>query len=408
MEPPDRDIAAQLTMMGILGARIPPVPISGRFRLELTLGTLVASLFLFAYLALIPLLIWAVYWLAAASRSPMGSTALMTVGCFLILSLLKPLVARPIPQAEAHLLEPQKEPLLFAFVRELAAAAGIPEPSQIAVDCNVNCSCVFTGGITGLFRRDFVLVIGLPLVADMRLDQMAGVLAHELGHAALTMAIRASRLIWSVNTWFSRVVSESDEFDERLRASREAGWLSRLASPLAQVIFQPGRTVLRLLMAGTSAASSIFLRRMEREADCYQLRVAGTEGFISAVLAVNLLAVAAQRALVELSRMKREGRLVDNYPGLIAVIRRRYSAGFVQHLFAGLEEAETGFFSAHPCDKDRMDLARAESVQGIVTAALPAAVLFADCEALCHEVTLEFYEQELGLSGESCELVPYA
>jgi len=159
-------------------------------------------------------------------------------------------------------------------------------------------------------------------------------------------------------------------------------------------------------MVAEGAASSVCLRRMELEADRHQARVAGTGAFISTVLEVSLLACAAQRAVVELSRMKREGRLVDNYPGLIAALRGRYSKEFVQRLLAGVEEGETGWFSAHPCDKDRIALARAERTRSILTAGLPATVLFADYNTLCRGVTLEFYDQELGLKRESCELVP--
>ncbi len=244
-------------------------------------------------------------------------------------------------------------------------------------------------------------------MAGLRLDELGGVLAHELGHAAQTTAMRSSRFIWSVHAWFSRVAFEPDAFDEQLLKWLEtAGPATSLALRLVQVLSKLGRGVLRLLMVAEGAASSVILRRMELEADRYQARVAGTGAFISTVLEVNLLAYAAQRAVVELSGMKREGRLVDNYPGLIAALRGRYSKEFVQRLLAGLDEGETGRFSAHPCDKDRIALARAEKSRGVLTAGLPAAALFADYDALCRGVTLEFYDQDLRLNRETSELVP--
>jgi hypothetical protein len=74
-------------------------------------------------------------------------------------------------------------PLLFALVRSLASKIGVAAPDRIAVDCNVNCYCMFAVGIRGIFRSGFALVIGLPLVAGLRLDQVVGVLVHELAHA---------------------------------------------------------------------------------------------------------------------------------------------------------------------------------------------------------------------------------
>jgi Zn-dependent protease with chaperone function len=412
----DRDIAAQLKAMGLPGNRIPPVAVSPWCRLGLMLAALVTILLLSAYFVLIPLTGWAVYWLtstygvhsgAASGLHALGvSSAILFCGCLMILSLLKPLVARPARATEPYVLDPDEEPLIYAFVRELASNVGAPEPSRIAIDCNVNCCCVFAGGISGFFRPGFDLVVGLPLVAGLRLDRMAGVLVHELGHAALTTNIRSNRLIWSVNAWFSRVVFEPDEFDQQILTRLEtADRGRRFVLHLAQVLVQPARGLLWVLMVAACAASCVVLRRMELEADRYQIQVAGTEAFIAAVLEINLLAVASQRALVELSRMKRGGRLVDNYPGFVVSLRGRYSAGFAGRLLAGLEQGKTGMFSAHPADCDRMAFARTENCQGRVTAALPASVLFARHDALCRAVTLEFYKQEFGLSEESCELV---
>ncbi len=104
--------------------------------------------------------------------------------------------------------------------------------------------------------------------------------------------------------------------------------------------------------------------------------------------------------------MKRGGRLVDNYPGLVAALRGRYSERFVERVAAAIEQGATGWFSAHPCDKDRVALARAETERGILTAGLPAATLFTDFGALCRAVTLEFYDQGLSLKRGSYELIP--
>jgi len=412
----DHGIAVQLKAMGLTGKRIRPVTVSIWCRLGLMLGALVTILLLFVYFALVPLVGWGTFRLISAysirpgvalSLHAVGVTcALILAGCLMILSLLKPFVARPAEATEPHILDPESEPLLYAFVKELAANAGAPDPSRIVIDCNVNCCCVFAGGITGFFRPGFDLLVGLPLVVGLRLDQMAGVLAHELGHAALTRTIRANRLLWTINTWFSRVVFEPDDFDQRILQHQEtAGWAKSLLLCLARALLQPACGLLWLLQLAACASSSVVLRRMELEADRYQLRVAGTEAFISAVLEINLLAVATQRALVELSRMKREKRLVDNYPGFVVSLRSRYSAGFVGRLLAGLEQGKAGMFSAHPADSDRMALARKELSHGTVTSTLPASTLFRNHDALCRAVTLEFYKQEFGLSEESCELV---
>jgi len=245
------------------------------------------------------------------------------------------------------------------------------------------------------------------LVADLSVAQLAGVLAHELGHAAQA-TIGPSRFISSVHAWLSRVAFERDEIDEHLlKWLLTAGPGTRLGLRLVQVLIQAGRMVLRLLKMVEGVVSSVFLRRIELDADRYQVRVAGTEAFISTVLELNLLEVAAQRAVVEVSRMWRKRPLVDNYPGLIASLRGGYSEEFERRLLAGLEQGKTHLFSAHPCDKDRIALARAEKSPGIVNVSFPAAALFADYRPLCREVTVAFYEQEFGLPPETYQLAPF-
>lgn len=102
----------------------------------------------------------------------------------------------------------------------------------------MNSYCIFPGGITGLFRSGFDLVVGLTLVADLSVVQLAGVLAHELGHAAQAN-IGSSRFISSVHAWLSRVAFERDEVDEHLlKRLATAGPGTRLGLRLSQVLIQ--------------------------------------------------------------------------------------------------------------------------------------------------------------------------
>jgi hypothetical protein len=290
MDHPDSGTSAQLEAMGVLGAHIEPVVASAWRRLGLTLGASIACLFPLAYVALVALAAWGVGLIALKYRAASGTPssfdsapallAFLAGGCLLILSLIKPLVAPPGQTAEPHYLDRRKEPLLFAFVKELASACGMPEPSRIAADCTVNCCCVLAGGIGGLFRPGFVLQVGLPLAASLRLDEFGGVLAHELAHAAQANAMRSNRVLYNVHAWFSRVVFERDEIDDRiLNWLERAGALTRPILRLAQALSKLGRGALRLPMIAECAAASFFLRRMEAEADRYQARVAGSGYF---------------------------------------------------------------------------------------------------------------------------------
>jgi len=64
--------------------------------------------------------------------------------------------------------------------------------------------------------NDLVLAAGLPLVAWLSLRQFAGVLAHEFGHFSQGAGMRPTYVIRSISHWFTRVIYERDEWDDKL------------------------------------------------------------------------------------------------------------------------------------------------------------------------------------------------
>ena len=140
------------------------------------------------YVGLIGLLVFGVFWYATHNIPFFVEFALfggwfayigpIIAGCLIVASLVAPRAARP-PSAETpHSLGPEQEPLLFAFVGRIAKLIGAPMPSRVDVDCRVNASA----GLVLPFRRamagDFVLTLGLPMVAGLTTQQFAGVVAH--------------------------------------------------------------------------------------------------------------------------------------------------------------------------------------------------------------------------------------
>lgn len=108
----------------------------------------------------------------------------IVIGALLVLFMAKPLFARPAKQPEPQRLDPARFPLLFAFVEHIRRSVNAPSPREIRVDCGVNASAGLRGGLASLGQKDLVLTIGLPLIGGLSLRQLAGVLAHELGHFA--------------------------------------------------------------------------------------------------------------------------------------------------------------------------------------------------------------------------------
>ena len=96
--------------------------------------------------------------------------------------MFKPILSRPKRKERDWSLDPDDEPLVFAFVNKVCDVVRAPKPKRIDIDTNVNASASFRRGMLSMLGNDLVLTIGLPLVAGLTLRQLAGVLAHEFGH----------------------------------------------------------------------------------------------------------------------------------------------------------------------------------------------------------------------------------
>lgn len=84
-------------------------------------------------------------------------------------------------EAPGPLLDPKKQPRLFAFLRDLAAKTGQAMPEEVYLLLEVNAWVAQRGGLMGFGSRR-VMGIGLPLLQMLSQSRFAAVIAHEFGH----------------------------------------------------------------------------------------------------------------------------------------------------------------------------------------------------------------------------------
>ena len=250
-------------LVGRLEARAKRDPAG--YRTRVILMALLGNAYLGAMLVLIAALLAAatvsVLWLKAA-----GVKIAIVLGVFLWL-VLKALWIKLSPPEGAEI-SAQEAPGLFAMIAELRRALGAPRFHHVLVTDEFNAGVVQAPRL-GLFGwcRNYLL-IGLPLVKALTVEQFKAVLAHEFGHLArghgrMTNWIYAQRLRWS-----------------RLMAALEQ------AESAGLFLFRP---FLRWYTPYFNAYSYPLARANEFEADATSARLASKRAAAQALTAVNVV-----------------------------------------------------------------------------------------------------------------------
>jgi len=142
----DEDILSPFKM------QIEPVKVSAWYQLGLAVVGILMILLPAVYLAMIGLVGYGVYyhathagWIGGLDHGRGGMRAMVIMylaplfaGVVLIVSMVKPLLARSPKQGKPIELDEEKEPLLFEFVDCVAQTLGAPMPRRICVDCDIN------------------------------------------------------------------------------------------------------------------------------------------------------------------------------------------------------------------------------------------------------------------------------
>lgn len=142
----------------------------------------------------------------------------------------------------------QEAPELFALIEDVRAAISGPRVDAVFITDELNAAAVQRAprGMFGRWRNE--LLIGLPLLMAHERDEIAGIIAHELGHFAgahgrLHARIARTRIVWV-----------------------EAARRDRLAAALAQ-----------WYLPRFSAAASRLSRAHEHDADRCEVMAVGSE-----------------------------------------------------------------------------------------------------------------------------------
>ena len=332
--------------------------------------------------------------------------ALCVVGVVLTAFMIKPFFAPAEKSLRPLKLSHQDDPLFFAFVDLIAQRVGAPMPVEIHLDCAANASASAKHGLIGLYSGQLVLTVGLPLVGGLTARQLAGVIAHELGHFAQRSGMRFSYVVNSVNTWFARCVYARDAWDDTLdeliqRYNDQRGnmlWMAKAAIWLSR------KCMLVFLKLGVLVSRSLE-RQMEFDADRYEACIAGSSVFRETTRRIKELNAANDAVGKRLAYSWDDGKLTDNFPKMIIDQSRNLPERYRALIAEGLQEQKTDYWSTHPSDCERIANAEVLAARGIFVVDAPGTALLARYERLCRQASLMHYRFVFGVAVKPEQLV---
>jgi Zn-dependent protease with chaperone function len=324
----------------------------------------------------------------------------LLAGVVVVFFMFKPLLAGRPKHAQPLALNPASERLLYAFIEKICDVVGAPSPKRIDLNCQINAAAHFRRGFFSLFGNDLVLVLGLPLVANLTARELAGVIAHEFGHFTQDTGMRLNYIINSVNFWFARVAYQRDAWDEALESwstDTEDAWVA-VTVMTVQLAVWFSRLILRILMLVGMTVCGFMVRQMEYNADAYEIKVAGSECFERIERKLATLDAAWQETRTYLrASWKQNKTLPDNLPELIRHAHQRLPPPVLRKIDDTLGFHRTGLFDSHPSPADRIRQARKANDPGIFHDDRPASSLFASFEHPARFVTLLHYTDDIGI-----------
>ena len=247
-------------------------------------------------------------------------------------------------------LEDSKHPGLFQMIREVAAATGQAEPTDVYLLNEVNAWVTHRGGVMGFGSRQ-VMGIGLPLLQALSVSEVKAIVAHEFGH------------YWSGDVKLGPWIHKT-----RAAIGRT------IAGVRGTFIEEPFLWYGRQFMRVTHAVS----RQQEFIADQVAVRITGASELASALRRVTAVAPALSSYVRdEVTPVLQAGFLPPIAGGFDEFLRADRIADASQRIVDAAErEGQTDLFDSHPSLRDRLAvLGKAGDVGAPPRTAAPASSL---------------------------------
>lgn len=306
--------------------------------------------------------------------------AVVLSGGMLVFSMIAPIFTRSEKDDFGVTVTPSEAPVLHSFVAKLAETVGSPKPVEIRLILSPNAVASYRGGLWGLLSKQLVLTMGTPLLAGMTTQQIAGVIAHELGHFSQGGGMLLNRFVMMMTRWFAQAAFSQENLSGTMA---DGDGDDNVITAILRFIFWIVHALGSLVFWGfafVGLALSMFVsRRQEYDADRYEAEMTGSDAFFGSSRRLIELALGhatiMQRGWGAVIATLEEHDGVENLTSEVVVAADIASENSAPIVEAALQ-APTGWFDSHPGMRDRVKAVRQRPQPGIFAVKLPGYALY--------------------------------
>jgi len=333
--------------------------------------------------------VWVLTSGSAILSSPLFYWLALIGGVVILYCLLKPLIEPRRRVVELYPLTPDQERLLADFVSRVCECIDAAPPGRIQLECSVRCLAESRRGVT--------LTLGLPLVASLSVEQLAGLVAGQMAQHRRGAGCKTANLVRGINGWLWRSMYEDGRFDAWLArvAGRPRFHLAKLLVPLRGAKLVAQAVLFIPMFIGNTIAANL-VRAAELDSDRCAARLIGREGFSALLMRLGVIDFTWQGVLAELNFLHKDQQLPDSLPQQLALRMLDMTPELCAALRETVVKQEEKPFDARATDEERLAATEAEPDRGVLECRFPASALLADYDGLSRQITFDHYASLFG------------
>jgi hypothetical protein len=310
-------------------------------------------------------------------------------GILVIAALVKPLVESQSRAAALRPLDLAREPALRELIDAICQQLSSPAPASVSLECSTRLE---------FQPRSKRLTLGLPLVACLSAEQLAGALAGQFARCRQGAACSATNLIRRINHWLWRSVYGKSRFDQWLVivAERPHFHPAKLLLPLAGMKFV-AQAVLFVPMFIANTVAAQVVRRADLDADLIAARLIGSKAFSGLLERQELIDFTWEGVLAELDYLHREQSLPNSLPDQLAMRMLDMTPELCVALSETVNKSEERPFDSQVMRPERVAAVTASApALGILNDQAPALSLLSSYDDLSRKLTWDYYIVRFG------------